>query len=188
MTALNRIRRDHANMARLLYILSLRQETLAQGERPDFHLMREIVDYILDYMDGFVKPLERLYSEHQEARAFRAGKVGQQLAKDYRALRERLGLLSDNLDMILMDAVVPMDKFTGDLQAYLDAHNAYLKAEREQLFPFFREQLSEAEQKRLLDMLPEGAQANLARLREDYPQLYAEFKQAPPPFSDQSSS
>ena len=177
MATLNQVRHDHANMARLLHVLLLRHEYL------DFRLIREVVDYIIDYMNAFVRPLERLYSEHQVAKKFKAGEVGQQLAEDYQALRERLDLLSENIDMILLDAVVPMDRFADDLKAYLDAHLAYLRAEREQLFPFFREQLSEEEQKHLLDMLPEGAQANLARLKEDYPQLYEEFEAAPSPFA-----
>lgn len=183
MATLNKVRRDHANMARLLYILVLRHQSLADGERPDFHLMRDIVDYILDYMNGFIKPLERLYSEHQAAREFKAGKEGQQLAEYYQHLRERLNLLSENIDMILKDVVVPMDRFADDLKAYLDAHQEYLRAERELLFPFFREHLTEEEQQDLLKLLPDGAQENLARLREDYPQLYREFKEAPSPFA-----
>lgn len=183
MASLNQVRRDHANMARLLHILFLRHKTLEQGERPDFHLMREIVDYILDYMNGFITPLESLYSEYLLERDAGAEVLRSQLAEDYQALRERLDLLSENIDMILMDTVVPMDRFTADLKAYLDAHRAYLRAEREQLFPFFREHLTDEEQQSLLKMLPSGGQANLARLREDYPQLYAEFKGAPSPFS-----
>ncbi|WP_417500710.1 hemerythrin domain-containing protein [Marinobacter sp.] len=183
MATLNQVRHDHANMARLLHVLLLRHESLTHGERPDFHLIREVVDYILDYMNSFVGPLERLYSEHHVAKKFKEGEAGQQLAEDYQALRERLNLLSENIDMILLDAVVPMDRFADDLKAYLDAHLAYLRAERELLFPFFREKLTKEEQKNLLKMLPEGAQANLARLKEDYPELYDEFKSAPSPFA-----
>lgn len=183
MATLNQVRHDHANMARLLHVLLLRHESLTHGERPDFHLIREVVDYILDYMNSFVGPLERLYSEYHVAKKFKEGEVGQQLAEDYQALRERLNLLSENIDMILLDAVVPMDRFADDLKAYLDAHLAYLRAERELLFPFFREKLTKEEQKNLLKMLPEGAQANLARLKEDYPELYDEFKSAPSPFA-----
>ena len=183
MATLNQLRRDHANMARLLHILSLRHSTLEQGERPDFHLIREIVDYILEYMDGFIMPLERLYSEHLLAREPEAEVLSQRLAVDYKALRERLDLLSETLDMILLDAVVPMERFVEDLKTYLDAHLAYLQAEREQLFPFLREYLTDEQQKALLKMLPDGAQANMARLREDHPELYAEFKAAPSPFA-----
>jgi hypothetical protein len=43
--------------------------------------------------------------------------------------------------------------------------------------------LTDAEQEDLLKMLPDGTQANLSRLREDHPELYAEFKAAPSPFA-----
>ena len=183
MATLNQVRRDHANMARLLHTLLLRHETLAQGERPDFHLMREVVDYILDYMNVFVTPLERIYNEHMFAKQPDAEALSRRLTDDYKALQERLNLLSENIDMILMDAVVPMDRFADDLMAYLDAHRDYLRAEREELFPYFQKHLTDEEQKRLLEMLPDGTQANLLRLKEDYPELYAEFKEAPSPFS-----
>jgi hemerythrin-like domain-containing protein len=183
MASLNQLRRDHANMARLLHILLLRHKNLEQGERPDFHLIREVVDYILEYMDGFIMPLERLYSEHLLAKAPEAEALSLRMAEDYQALRKRLNLLSETLDMILMDAVVPMERFIADLKTYLDAHLAYLQVEREQLFPFLREHLTDAEQEDLLKMLPDSAQTNLSRLREDYPELYAEFKAAPSPFS-----
>lgn len=183
MATLNKLRRDHVNMARLLHVLLLRHTTLEKGERPDFHLIREIVDYILDYMDGFIMPLERLYTDHVLAEKPEAEALSRRLGEEYQALRKRLNMLSETLDMILMDAVVPMDRFIDDLKTYLDAHNAYLKAEREELFPFLREHLSDAEQRKLLKMLPDGAKENLARLREDYPELYAEFKAAPSPFS-----
>ncbi len=183
MATFNQVRRNHANMARLLHVLFLRHKTLEQGERPDFHLMREVVDYTLDYINGFITPLERLYSEYLFAREAGAEVLRSRLAENHQALRVHLDLLSENLDIILMDTMVPMERITADLKAYLDAHRDYLRAEREQLFPFFREHLTDEEQKSLLNMLPSGAQANLSRLREDYPQLYTEFKGAPSPFS-----
>jgi len=183
MATLNKLRRDHGNMARLLYVLSLRHTTLEEGERPDFRQIREIVDYILDYMDGFLKPLERLYSENLLSGKPDGEALSRRMTDDYRALHTRLKLLSETLDMILMDAVVPMERFIDDFKAYLDAHQAYLKAEREKLFPFLRLYLTDAEQQELLEMLPDSAQSNLSRLREDYPELYAEFKEAPSPFA-----
>jgi hemerythrin-like domain-containing protein len=179
---LTQLRRDHANMARLLHVLSRKHKTLEQGERPDFQLVREVVDYILDYMNGFTVPLERLYSERLLAKAPQAEELTRRLSEDYQGLHQRLDKLSQNIDQILMDAVIPMDRFADDLKAYLDAHRSYLRAEREQLFPLIRENLDEEEQRRLIALLPEGAQANLERLQQAYPELYAEFRQAPSPF------
>ena len=62
MPMLNQLRQDHANMARLLHVLSLKHRTLDEGERPNFQLVREVVDFILDYMSGFTVPLERMRS------------------------------------------------------------------------------------------------------------------------------
>lgn len=183
MPMLTQLRQDHANMARLLHVLSLKHKTLDRGERPDFHLIREVVDFILDYMTGFTVPLERICSEQLLARVPEAGELGYRLATDYQALNQRLSRLSQDIDMVLMDAVVPMDRFADDLKAYLDAHRAYLRAEREELFPLMREHLSDDELERLAKTLPEGADTDLERLQEAYPELYAEFRDAPSPFA-----
>ncbi|EPC02517.1 hypothetical protein L861_09240 [Litchfieldella anticariensis FP35 = DSM 16096] len=181
MPMLTQLRLDHANMARLLHVLQLKQKTLAAGERPDFQLIREVVDYILDYMDDFTVPLERICSEQLLAKAPQAGELSSRLSSDYRALHERLMRLSQDLDMILMDAVVPMDRFADDLKAYLDAHRAYLRDEREELFPLIREYFDDADLERLAEALPEGAATKLEYLQESYPELYAELRSTPEP-------
>ncbi|GEK72484.1 hemerythrin [Halomonas halophila] len=181
MPMLNQLRQDHANMARMLHVLQLKQKTLAEGERPNFQLVREVVDYILDYQDSFSQPLEHVCSERLQELAPETEAVTERLAKDYRALKAQLKRLSGDLDMILMDAVVPMDRFADDLKAYLDAHRAYLRDERELLFPLIREHFSEDDLQRLAEALPEGATTELERLQEAYPELYAELRDAPEP-------
>ncbi|MDI5986997.1 hemerythrin domain-containing protein [Halomonas sp. M4R5S39] len=176
---LTQLRRDHANMARMLHVLQLKQKTLSTGERPNFQLVREVVDYILDYMEGFTQPLERICTEELQQKAPESGDVTERLAKDYRSLRARLKRLSGDIDMILMDAVVPMDRFTDDLKAYLESHRAYLRDEHELLFPLIQEHFDEQDLQRLAESLPEGAAAKLERLQEAYPELYAELREAP---------
>lgn len=181
MPMLTQLRQDHANMARLLHVLSLKHKTLDHGERPDFQLVREVVDFILDYMTGFTVPLERICSERLLAKVPNASELSCRLAEDYQALHQRLMRLSQDIDQILMDAVVPMDRFADDLKAYLDAHRAYLRAEREGLFPLMREHLDEQDMQALARSLPEEAEAELQRLQKAYPELYAEFREAPAP-------
>ncbi len=181
MPMLNQLRQDHANMARMLHVLKLKQKTLAEGERPNFQLMREVVDYILDYQEGFSQPLEEICSQRLQELAPETAEVTERLAKDYRALKAQLKRLSNDLDMILMDAVVPMDRFADDLKAYLDAHHAYLRDERELLFPLLREHFAEGDLERLAEALPEGTTEELERLQEAYPELYAELRDAPEP-------
>lgn len=181
MPMMTQLRLDHANMARMLHVLQLKQKTLARGDRPNFQLVREVVDYILDYMEGFTLPLERLFSEHLKEVAPESVEVTERLASDYKAVKSRLMRLSNDIDMILMDAVVPMDRFADDLKAYLAAHRAYLRDERELLFPLIRRHFNDEDMDCLAKALPEGATAELERLQDAYPELYAELREAPLP-------
>lgn len=174
-TMLNQLRLDHANMARMLHVLQLKQKTLLLGERPNFQLMREVVDYILSYMEGFASPLERICVERLEAKAPEHLQLMEQMAADYRELKPRLRQLSNDIDTILMDNVLPMDRFTQDLKAYLEAHRAYLRLEREGLFPLIDKHFSPEDMQELRDALPEGAEQELERLQHAYPELYAEL-------------
>jgi len=178
---LNQLRLDHANMARMLHVLQLKHKTLEQGELPNFQLMREVTDYILAYMEGFTAPLERVFVERLEA------KVPDQVSKienmlgDYRELKPRLEKLSSDIDTVLMDIVVPMDRLADDLKAYLEAHRAYLRQEREALFPLVEQHFDEGDIEALRKALPEGAEKELGRLQDAYPELYAELKGAEVP-------
>ena len=181
MPMLTQLRQDHANMARMLHVLQLKQKALAAGERPNFQLVREVTDYILDYMEGFAVPLERVCAERLQELAPESQALTERLSHDYQALRERLMRLSNDLDMILMDAVVPMDHFAEDLRAYLEAHRAYLRDERELLFPLIRQHFVGQDLDRLAQALPAEAAGKLERLQEAYPELYAELCEASEP-------
>lgn len=183
MPMLNQLRQDHANMARMLHVLQLKQKTLAEGERPNFQLVREVVDYILDYQDGFSQPLEHVCSERLRELAPETEATTERLAKNYRALKAQLKRLSGDLDMILMDGVMPMGRFADDLKAYLEAHRAYLRDERELLFPLIREYFAEGDLERLAEALPAQASSELERLQQSYPELYAELREAPEPMT-----
>jgi hemerythrin-like domain-containing protein len=175
---LHQLRLDHANMARMLHFLQLKQKTLAKGERPNFQLMREVVDHILAYMEKFAAPLEREFHECLQERAPEHVEVVKDMLNEYRDLKPRLAQLSTDIDMILMDSVVPMDRFADDLKRYLEAHRAYLRKEREVLFPLVEKHFSEEDLALLRQALPDGAEQELERLQLAYPELYAELRGA----------
>lgn len=178
---LHQLRLDHANMARMLHILQLKQKKLAKGKRPDFQLMREVVDYILSYLEGFAAPLEREFVQCLQQEAPDHMDAVNSMITDYRELKPRLAQLSTDIDMILMDSVVPMDRFANDLKQYLDTHLAYLRKEREVLFPLVEKHLSEEDLAILRQALPEGAEQELERLQQAYPELYAKLQEAEVP-------
>lgn len=175
---LNQIRHDHANMGRMLHVLQLKQRMLKEGERPNFHLMREVLDYIASYMSEFAVPLERIFLERLQQASPDHAKLAESMVKDYRELKPRLDRLSNDIDAILMDTPLPMDRFADDLKAYLDAHRAYLRKERENLFPLVEKHLGDADVDAMKQSLPEGSDKTLQHLQEIYPELYAELRDA----------
>ncbi|ART64097.1 hemerythrin domain-containing protein [Kushneria marisflavi] len=176
MLKLTQLRQDHAHMARLLHVLSLQHRYLVTGERPSFRLMREACDYIMDYMSDYIVPLETLCGHRLTERGAHTGQEVCELAGEYRELIQRLRHLEDDLDNILMDAIMPMTLFGERLKAYLDAHRHVLRMEREHLFPLLDASMNEDEYVELRDTLPLQARTQLARLQQEYPDLYAEFR------------
>lgn len=181
MAMLNQLREDHANMAGMLHVLKLKQKMLMEGERPDFRLMREVVDYILEYMEGFSQLLENVFSELVREKTPDANEVSELLTEHYRQLKVQLARLSADLDMILMDSVLPMDRFADDLNGYLEAHQNYLREEREHLMPLVREHFDEQDMERFAAALPEGASNQFEQLKEAYPELEEDLKGVSPP-------
>lgn len=181
MPMLKQLRRDHANMARILHVLQLKQKTLADGDRPNFQLVREVVDYILDYMAGFTLPLEEICTERLKEVAPHSEEVTERLSGQYRQLKARLNRLSRDIDAILMDVAIPMDQFSDDLREYLESHRNYLREEREELFPLISEYFSDDDLERLAHALPANATAELERLQGAYPELYAELRDSSDP-------
>jgi hemerythrin-like domain-containing protein len=178
---LNQLREDHANMAGMLHVLKLKQKTLKAGERPDFHLVREVVDYILDYMDGFSQLLENVFSQLIREKAPDAEEASALLTEHYLQVKEQLKRLSADLDMILMDAVLPMDRFADDLDGYLEAHQSYLREEREHLMPLINKHFDEQDMQRFATALPEGASNQFEQLKEAYPELEEDLRGVSPP-------
>ncbi len=178
---LNQLRLDHANMARMLHVLQLKQKKLEKGERPNFQLMREVVDYILAYMEDFTAPLERVFVERLQAKAPDQVSQVENMLSDYRRFKPRLERLSADIDTVLMDMVLPMDRFAEDLKQYLAAHRSYLRQERENLFPLVEKHFDEDDIAALRQALPEGAEKELGRLQQAYPELYAKLKGADVP-------
>lgn len=181
MAMLNQLRQDHANMAGMLHVLKLKQKTLMDGERPDFRLVREVVDYILEYMEGFSQLLEDVFSQLIHDKTPDADEVSALLAEHYHQLKEQLGRLSADLDMILMDNVLPMDRFADDLNGYLEAHQSYLREEREHLMPLIHAHFDEQDMERFAAALPKGASNQFEQLKEAYPELEEDLRGVSPP-------
>ncbi len=142
---LKRLHTDHARTSQVLRVLEQQMDRFSSSDgAPDFGLLRELVEYVVEYPDAIHHPLEdRLF--------------GYLLGKGATPAEERLVL--SNLDQhveikagtrklltdiraILNGSVMPADQLRMDVAAYVDLQRAHMLIEEGQLFPLATRLLS----------------------------------------------
>ncbi|MEI8671744.1 hemerythrin domain-containing protein [Vibrio sp. SA48] len=131
---IERIRREHGYMARLLAILRSKLHQLKNEQSVNYALLREIVDYLGSHSETVHHPKEdiiyRYYIEH----------YGQQneienLEKEHSELSSITHGFLDIVDMILQDAVVPQHVFIEQLEAFISSQKQHLELEEQSILP-----------------------------------------------------
>ncbi|MDE1338947.1 hemerythrin domain-containing protein [Vibrio aestuarianus] len=131
---IERIRREHGYMARLLAILRSKLHQLKNEQSVNYALLREIVDYLGSHSETVHHPKEdiiyRYYIEH----------YGQQneienLEKEHSELSGITHDFLDIVDMILQDAVVPQHVFIEQLEAFISSQKQHLELEEQSILP-----------------------------------------------------
>lgn len=142
---LNRLRRDHAGLDRLLAILERQSHSLEQGETPDFELMEMIVGYLSDYPEQYHHSLEELLLERLQLRYPDAAQTIRHCQLDHRRLGTLGGALLDDLGGIMAGQVLPRSQLQEQLAAYCRTYRAHLTFEQDHLFPLLESHLTPAD-------------------------------------------
>lgn len=138
---IDRIRREHGYMIRLLAILENKVANLKQGESINYSLIKEIVDYLGDHSERVHHPKEDLlyhyylahYGEQQEI---------ENLELEHQELSIKTHAFLDVVEMILKDAVVPRDLFLNQLEDFLSAQRKHLQLEERKVLPLICQQFT----------------------------------------------
>lgn len=131
---IERIRREHGYMVRLLAVLKQKIALLEQEEPINYSLLREIVTYLVDHSERVHHPKEDIlyqyYLDH----------FGEQqeiinLENEHKVLSEQTHAFLDTVDMILNDAVVPQDIFLTQLKEFVNSQKSHLELEERAVLP-----------------------------------------------------
>lgn len=146
MTAImSQLHQDHLNLSRLLDLLKEKSDRLQAGERPDYRLMLDVVNYIVDYADQHHHPLEdQIYTyaaSHYPENAARLDAVGQ----EHRRIGEQTSAFQELLGSILQDTVVPMSQFQQQLDDFIQQQSRHLNQEEGVIFPLLEQVLQPAD-------------------------------------------
>lgn len=158
---MNALHQDHQQITVLLTILKNKRATLEQGGKPNFPLMAEVVDYLLDYAGSYHHEKEDiLYAYLREHYPETAEIVAQQF-QEHQELARLTRALASSIEAAMMDAPVSLADFGRQLGRFIDKQTHHLSQEENKVFPLAQ---------RLLG-------------RDEWDQLGAEFPQREDPMA-----
>jgi len=155
MTTLSELHQDHINLNRLLEMLTHKVTRLREGVHPDFSLMADVVDYVGRYADEHHHPREDVMYEHFRGRDAQLDKGFDQCESEHARLKQLSHDLAESIDAVLHDAVMPMDRFTDQLEAFVTTEREHLDFEERELFPGIRRLASDEDWEQLEEELPQ---------------------------------
>lgn len=146
---LSQLHKEHENISCLLNVLQNKLE-LIRAEKPvRYKLIRDIIDYMNEFADKYHHPKE----DHIYDYYLRCCKVDEiienRLREDHQRLSDETNELQSIVDMILMDAVVPLEQFSEKLEAYIKNQRDHLNFEEQELLPQIAKTLSEDDWKQI---------------------------------------
>lgn len=129
------LRREHANLAALVKTLEWQVAEFQAGRKPDYDVIRSILDYVQSFPDLYHHPKEDLVFARLKQRAPEIGERIGDLRREHEALAARSRELSAGLRAVLEEAQVPRESFVHWARAYIDLQCAHMKMEDEEFFP-----------------------------------------------------
>lgn len=154
MTILAELHQDHVNLNKLLVILRQKVNQLKEGQQPNFCLIADVIDYISNYADGHHHPREDKMYQYLADRNPELDKHLFNCAKEHEELKATSLQLSEAIDGILHDSVMPMDEFVNLLDDFVSLQTAHLNFEEGELFPLIADIVSEGDLAELERELP----------------------------------
>ena len=129
------LRREHANMAALVKTLEWQVAQFEAGGRPDYDVVRNVVEYFLSFPDLYHHPKEDLVFARLKARAPEATERIGDLRREHEALLARSRELSAGLRAVLNEAHVPRESFVNWARAFIDLQMRHMNMEECEFFP-----------------------------------------------------
>ncbi len=131
---IERIRREHGYMTRLLAILRGKLQLLKDEQPINYGLIKEIVDYLSRHSERVHHPKEDILYHHYINQYGEQDEVAN-LEKEHQLLSETTHAFLDTVEMILNDAVVPQQVFIEQLEQFITSQRQHLELEEQFVLP-----------------------------------------------------
>ncbi|MGF1699706.1 hemerythrin domain-containing protein [Photobacterium makurazakiensis] len=140
---LDDIHTEHGYIGRLLKVLQFKLTAIRNGQSVNYSLIKDIVEYLQKHAECCHHPKEDiLYHYYQSKYADDNGKM-QSLEDEHEELAKLTHDFADTVDMILMDAVIPLDLFADKLNTFVVRQRSHLEFEEKEIFPLIRQHFTQ---------------------------------------------
>jgi len=136
---------EHASMARLLDILDRQVAVFEASGQPDYELMRQIVDYFIDFPDQCHHPKEDLVAAALIERVPGRTGVLRGLAGKHEELAHLTRRFAHLLQRVLEEAEVPRADVLRAAREFIASQRYHMGMENEHFLPLAREVLGSAD-------------------------------------------
>ncbi|MEM7428034.1 MAG: hemerythrin domain-containing protein [Pseudomonadota bacterium] len=141
--AIDDIRNEHKTMRWLLDLLEAQIHMFENGERPDYDLIKEVIDYFLTFPDLFHHPKEDMvYRKLKLRNPAAAGRFGD-LEDQHERGSDRLHRFTRAVVNVMLEAEIPRETFVGLARDFVDGERKHMDAEEALFFPAALEALTE---------------------------------------------
>lgn len=155
MTILTELHKDHVNLNKLLVVLRRKVDKLKAGDPPNFNLMGDVIHYIAHYADGYHHPREDKLYDYFRGRSSVLDMHLTDCAAEHGKLKLSSTQLSEAIDGVLHDAVIPMGELVDLLDQFVRLQLDHLDSEEGVLFPLIDDAASEEDWVKLDALLVE---------------------------------
>jgi hemerythrin-like domain-containing protein len=176
---LDRLAEDHRRLTRLLDLLEGLLDQFHAGEEPDYELMCELMEYLIDYADQVHHPSEDLIFERLLVAPGKGHDVLRRLMQQHAALAQVNRRFKEALEGIVHEEVLRRDEVEQHGRDLVMMLREHMRLEDEEAFPIAQRALNEEDWKALGEVAPqvedpvfghadpERFRAIYARLRSD---------------------
>lgn len=178
MTLIEQLHQDHINLGRLLELMDMKIQKLKAGDSPNFQLLSELVEYIGHYADQYHHPREDHMYHYFEERNPALAKQLHDCEAQHADLKKLSHEVTETIDAVMHDAVIPMDEFIERLEAFVKREHDHINLEEQTIFPAINQLANQEDWKTLEEKLPRPEDPLFGEKQgESYRELYKAMMQ-----------
>ncbi len=133
--AIDSLRQEHVNMAKLLTLLERQVAIFDSGQRPDYDIMLGVVEYLRDWSDRWHHPKEDLILDRLRRRdPAGAEKVGE-LEKGHAALADLTNQFIETIRDVLGEEELPRERVSGLAAEFIRSQRRHMEGEEAVFLP-----------------------------------------------------